>query len=98
MRRQMLSLFLTVIILISVGGVVSIVGATSHVNPAQASKPTVKTDTCNFIGDARTHVYHYPWCWDAKHIKPENIVCFNSACDAVAAGYRPSKNCNTPGC
>ena len=40
MRRQMLSLFLTLLILISVGGAVSIVGAASHVNPRQVSKPT----------------------------------------------------------
>lgn len=36
----MLSLFLTLLILMSVGGVVSIVGAASHVTPGQVSKPT----------------------------------------------------------
>jgi len=41
MRRQMLSLFLTLLILISIGGAVSIVGAASHVTPGQVSKPTL---------------------------------------------------------
>jgi hypothetical protein len=41
MRRQKLSLFLTLLILISVGGAVSIVGAASHVTPGQVSKPTL---------------------------------------------------------
>ena len=45
MRRQFLSLFLTLLILISVGGVVSIVGAASHATHGQItkldSKPTV---------------------------------------------------------
>ncbi len=41
MRRQTLSLFLTLLILISIGGAVSIVGATSHVTPGQVSKSTL---------------------------------------------------------
>ncbi|MGB8311307.1 MAG: hypothetical protein WCE81_05525 [Halobacteriota archaeon] len=40
MKRQMVSLFLTLFILISVGGAVSVVGAASHVTPGQVSKPT----------------------------------------------------------
>jgi len=40
MRRQMLSLFLTLLILISGGGAIGIVGAASHVTPGQVSKTT----------------------------------------------------------
>ena len=45
MKRQILTLFLTLFLLLSVGGVVSIVGATStsHVTPGQVSKPTLTT-------------------------------------------------------
>jgi len=68
----MLTLFLTLLILISVGGAVSIVGAASHVNPGQVSKPTATATTCQFIGNAHTHVYHYPGCPDVDKIKPEN--------------------------
>jgi len=41
MRRQILSLFLTFLVLISIGEAVSIVGAASHVTPGQASKPSL---------------------------------------------------------
>jgi len=94
MKRILLALFLRLLILISVGGVVSIVGATSHETLRQASKPTVKEAACNFIGDSSTHVYKYPWCPSVKYIKPENKVCFNTFCDACAAGYRPCEGCH----
>ena len=42
MKRQFLTLFLTLLLLISIGGVVSIVGAASHVTPVQLTKTTVK--------------------------------------------------------
>jgi hypothetical protein len=38
MRRQMLLLILTLLILFSLGGAVSVVGAASHVTPGQVSK------------------------------------------------------------
>jgi len=66
MKRILLTLILTLLILISVGGVVSIVGATSYETLRQASKPTVKEAACNFIGDSSTHVYKYPWCPSRK--------------------------------
>ena len=43
MKRQILTLFLTLFLLFSVGGVISIVGAASHVTPGQVSKPTLTT-------------------------------------------------------
>jgi len=74
----MLSLFLTLLILISVGGAVSIVGAVSRVTPGQVSKSTAMTESCPFVGDAQTYVYHYAGCYRATIIKSENGVCFNS--------------------
>jgi len=60
MRRQMLSLFLTLFILISVGGAVSIVGGASHVNPGHVSNLTVKEAAEPFFGSIHSNVYHYP--------------------------------------
>lgn len=37
--------------------------------------------------------YHLPTCSGAKNIKPENIIKFNSAAEARAAGYKPAGNC-----
>ncbi|MGB8310651.1 MAG: Ada metal-binding domain-containing protein [Halobacteriota archaeon] len=99
MRRQFLSLFLTLLILISVGGVVSIVGAASHATHGQITKLDSKADSCLFIANPRTGVYHYANCshWK-KEIGYGHGVCFNNPCDAVAAGYRPCLVCNPPGC
>lgn len=51
-----------------------------------------------FVGSKNSNVYHYPWCSEAKKIKPENLVTFNTVADACAAGYRPCEVCNPPAC
>jgi hypothetical protein len=37
--------------------------------------------------------YHLPWCSGAKRINPANLVHFESAAAAKAAGYEPAANC-----
>jgi len=60
MKRQFLTLFLTLIILISIGGAVSIVGAESHVHPGQVSEsPVLAAASYPVTGDAQTSVDHY---------------------------------------
>lgn len=99
MKRQVLTLFLTVLVLMSVGGAVSIVGAASHENPGHASKQDVKAASCNFVASVNSKIYHYPWCQAVQNIKPENLRCYNTPCDAVAAGHpNPCKICNPPPC
>ena len=60
MRRQMLSLFLTLIILISingaVNGAVNIVSAASHMTPRQVLEATVKEAGGPHAGDMKTKV------------------------------------------
>ena len=94
MKRQMLSLFLTLLALISVGGAVSIVGAASHVTSAHTSNLTVKAESCPFVGCKCSGTYHYADCYWASIIKPEKRVCFNNPCDAQAAGYQPCEHCH----
>jgi hypothetical protein len=48
---------------------------------------------CMFVGSKNSNKYHLPTCRWAKNIKPENLVCFSSAEDAVAKGYQPDKTC-----
>ena len=96
MKRQILTLFLTLLLLISVGGVVSIVGAASHVTPGQALKPTVKEAAGPFVGSIYSDVYHYPSCPEVKHIKPANLIWFNTSEEARAHHYRPCLVCNPP--
>jgi hypothetical protein len=48
---------------------------------------------CAFVGSKNSNKYHLPTCHFAKLIKPENILCFKSAEDAVNRGYQPDKTC-----
>jgi len=49
MRRQMLSLFLMLLILISGGGAIGIVGAASHATPGQVSRTTLTPTTVSTV-------------------------------------------------
>ncbi len=49
-----------------------------------------------YVGSKNSNKYHYPTCRYAQKIKPENLVTFNSAKDAQAAGYVPCKVCKPP--
>jgi competence protein ComEC len=63
---------------------------------AQAPQPEPNPGEGPFVGSVNSDVYHYPWCSYAQQIKPENLVTFATAQDAVNAGYRPCKICNPP--
>jgi micrococcal nuclease len=49
-----------------------------------------------FVGSKKSDKYHYPTCEWAKKIKPENLVTFTSAQEAIKAGYVPCKVCRPP--
>lgn len=49
-----------------------------------------------YVGSKNSNKYHYPTCRSAQRIKPGNLVTFNSAKDAQAAGYVPCKVCKPP--
>ncbi len=49
-----------------------------------------------YVGSKNSNKYHYPTCKSAQKIKPGNLVTFNSAKDAQAAGYVPCKMCKPP--
>ena len=46
-----------------------------------------------FHGCRNTHIVCYPWCHDARRVRPENTLHFPSLALASAAGYRPCKHC-----
>ena len=107
MRRQMLSFFLTLIILISIGGVAIIVGtADSHVQPSgqiksvDSGKEKTARAVCEplFAASKKSDKYHCGSCPEVNKIKPANLIWFNTACDAQAAGYTPCSKCNPPDC
>ena len=49
-----------------------------------------------YVGSKNSNKYHYPTCRSAQKINPKNLVTFNSAKDAQAAGYVPCKVCKPP--
>ncbi len=57
--------------------------AKAFVGELVASTPT----DCAFVGSKNSTKYHLPTSGSAKRIKPENLVCFTSADEAVARGY-----------
>jgi hypothetical protein len=70
-------------------------------NPSTASTPrNLQFQSYNgpVVGSKNSNVYHYPSCYEAKKIKPENLVTFPTIADACAAGYRPCKVCDPPAC
>jgi len=49
-----------------------------------------------YVGSAKSSKYHYPNCQWALKIKPENLVTFKTAKEAVEAGYVPCTVCKPP--
>jgi hypothetical protein len=47
----------------------------------------------DFVGSAKSNIYHYLSCIWAKKISPKNLVQFSSTNDAQQKGYRPCKVC-----
>jgi hypothetical protein len=60
-----------------------------------ASLVAVAAD-CKYVGSAKSDKYHYPTCRWARKIKPQNLVCFGSAAEALGKGYVPCKVCRPP--
>ena len=56
--------------------------------------PTPHVASCSFIGNKHTSVFHYAWCGDVNKMKAEHKVCFDTAQQALAAGYRPCQHCH----
>lgn len=45
------------------------------------------------IGNRHTHIFHLPSCPDYLKVSPGNRAGFQSAAQAIAAGYREARNC-----
>lgn len=49
-----------------------------------------------YVASRNSDKYHFPHCEWAKKIKTDNLVTFNTAKEARAAGYVPCKVCKPP--
>ena len=61
---------------------------------APSSEITHAASDCAYIGNSNTHKFHRPSCSWVPKIKPEHVVCFSSANQAMAAGYDSCQKCN----
>lgn len=55
---------------------------------------STSSDSGAYIGNARSHIFHYASCYHVDAMKDSNKVYFSSAKAAEDAGYRPCKDCN----
>ena len=62
-------------------------------NPENSTNLSTEKKDCAYVGSKNSNKYHLPTCRWAKNIKPENLVCFSSAENALKKGYQPDKNC-----
>jgi methylphosphotriester-DNA--protein-cysteine methyltransferase len=67
----------------------------SEIFDSTATQSDTYTDS-NYVGSAKSDVYHYPSCYWAGEIYPSNLISFDTPEDAIDAGYRPCKVCNPP--
>ena len=51
----------------------------------------VSTEKCAYVGSKNSTKFYAPNCSWAKQIKPENVVCFSSADEALRQGRTESK-------
>ncbi|EKE19828.1 MAG: hypothetical protein ACD_8C00101G0021 [uncultured bacterium] len=52
---------------------------------------TTSTSACAFVGSKNSDKFYLPTCSYAKRVKPENMVCFKSAQEALGQGRTESK-------
>lgn len=63
---------------------------TSQVTP-KTYNLTTSTSSCAFVGSKNSTKFYLPTCSYAKRVKPENMVCFKSADEALGQGRTESK-------
>lgn len=77
-----------------VDGIMELDRATTKKEPAEVNSQVAKTPLdCAFVGSKNSNKYYPPTCSYAKRIKPENLVCFKTAAEAVAQGRIVSTGC-----
>lgn len=73
-------------------GVVKDVATSTKTTPLPVTT-AVAAQSAAVIGSKSGTKYHLPTCPGAKQIKPANVITFDSAEAAQAAGYTPAANC-----
>jgi hypothetical protein len=58
-----------------------------------SSNAPINTKNCAFVGSKNSNKFYPPTCSYAKRIKPENVVCFATAQEALSQGRIQSTGC-----
>jgi hypothetical protein len=72
-------------------GTVKGAASTSQANKTSTSQAPANTTNCAFVGSKNSDKYYLPTCSYAKRVKPENLICFKSADEALRQGRTESK-------
>jgi len=64
-------------------------------SPSQSRIPNPFAEG-KYVGSSQSNIYHYPDCYWALKIYPQNLIHFQSAKEAQEKGYRPCKVCKPP--
>lgn len=70
----------------------------SHETDSTLKTPSAQGEASSEEGSVVASVnsdkFHYPWCPGAKQIKEANRIVFESAAEAISAGFTLAGNCN----
>lgn len=72
------------------------IGASTQVknqSTGQANPSSSVGVNCAYVGSKNSNKFYPPTCSYAKRIKPENIVCFATAQEAISQGRTASTGC-----
>ena len=65
---------------------------TTQISATVSNNTTVaNTTNCAYVGSKSSNKFYLPTCQWAKSIKPENVVCFKNAEEAIGQGRTESK-------
>lgn len=57
------------------------------------SNPSTSPKNCAYVGSKNSNKFYPPTCSYAKRIKPDNVVCFATAQEALSQGRTQSTGC-----
>ena len=67
-------------------------GSSSYGSTGSGSSSSGSSGT--YIGNLRSHIFHYASCYHVDAMNEENKISFSTRQEAISAGYRPCKDCN----
>lgn len=64
---------------------------TAQISSTGSNGAIANTANCAYVGSRNSNKFYLPTCSYAKRVKPENLVCFKTADEALGQGRTESK-------